>query len=243
MLKPAIQQPLTKQELKDLVKFLSYHLGYVPRIQPKAIFCKTAKEFAQLYESFRVKDPEHIEAINNECSAFFDHSGDANTIVFQGFSYYEGVEMPRFIIPTSYVLHELIHFFQVATGTFGSYRTLYEGISELLCCFLSNDFIISYKKEVMYVFNLAMEINGHDFLKTLQWMKAHTTQSDKNRFAHRSIKQCPTFSKYNPKKLLKALDEDRLDRIANIETQAVLTRYSLPQIIRMCEKNRLLVQL
>lgn len=242
MLKPAIQQNLTKQELKDLVKFLSYHLGYVPVKQPRAIFCKTAKDFARLYESFRVRDPDHIDEINRECNAFFDHTGNADTLVFQGFSYHEGIEIPKFMFPMSTVLHEIIHFFQYATGTYGSYRILYEGINEILSCFLAGDFIIDYKKEALFAFNLVMELNGHDFVSALQWMKTFTVHSNKNRFVHRALKQCPTFTKYNPRKLLIALDGDQLDRIVNPETQAILTRYSLAQMIKICQKNRILLQ-
>ena len=243
MLRPAIQQPLTKQELKDLVKFLSYHLGYVPLKQPKAIFCKTAKEFADLHESFRVRDPEHIAKINSGCRAFFDHTGDADTLVFQGFSYYEGTEIPQFIFPIGTVLHELMHFFQYATGTYGSYKILYEGINDLLAGFFTNEYDIFYPKEVTYAFNLIMEINEHDFYKAIQWMKTFTVHSNKNRFVHRALKQCATFAKYNPRKLLTDLDRDRLDLIENTDTKAVLTRYSLAQIIKLCQKNRPLIEL
>jgi hypothetical protein len=243
MLKPAIQQPLTKQELKDLVKFLSYHLGYVPIKQPKAIFCKSARAFAQLYESFRVRDPDHIDEINRECNAFFDHTGDADTLVFQGFSYHEGTEIPQFMFPMATVVHELIHFFQYATGTYGSYRILYEGINDLLAGFFTGEYIIDYREEAAFAFNLIMELNGHDFSKTLQWMKTFTVHSNKNRFVHRALKQCIAFSKYNPKKLLTALDSNRFDKIVNTETQAIFTRYSLPQIIRLFQKHRSLIQL
>ena len=95
-LKPAVQQPLTKQEVKDIVDFLSYHLGYVPVKMPKAHFCKTAKEFAELYENYKVRELGRIDEINKECHAFFDTGTD--TVVFQGFSYHDGIEIPTFII-------------------------------------------------------------------------------------------------------------------------------------------------
>ena len=221
--------------------FLSYHLGYVPLKKPKAHFCRTAKEFATLYQSYKVNQTDLIDEINKECSAFFDPTTD--TIVFKGFSYHEGIELPQFIFPMSTVVHELIHFFQIATGTYGSYKTLYEGTNEILSCFLMNDFSFDYKIEAIYAFGLIMELVGHDFLTALDWMKRFTVHSNKNRFVHREIKQCPTFSKYNPRKLLTALDENKLDRIENAETQAVFTKYSLKRIVNMCQRNRAVIQL
>jgi hypothetical protein len=241
MLKPAIQQPLTKQEVKELFNFLSYHLGYVPLKMPKAHFCRTAKEFATLYQNYQVHNKELIDEINKECSAFFDPATD--TLVFKGFSYHEGIELPQFIFPMSTVIHELLHFFQIATGTYGSYRILYEGTNDIISCFLMNDYSIDYKVEAVFAFNLVMELVGHDFWKALDWMKRFTVHSNKNRFVHREIKQCSTFAKYNPRKLLTALDANKLESIANAETQAVLTRYSLKRIVSMCQQNRAVIQL
>jgi hypothetical protein len=241
MMKPAIQSPLTKAELKELIHFLSHHLGYVPLRVPKVVFCSTAKEFAALYESYKVRDPERVDEINKEANAFYDPTTE--TIVFQGFSYHEGVEIPKFIIPMSTVVHELIHFFQNATGTYGSYRILYEGTNDLLSCFLMNDFAVDYRDEAAFAFNLIMEISGQDFWKTFEWMKRFTLHSNKNRFVHHEIKACPSFSKYNPRKLLMALDNNNLAAIENEDTRNILTRYSLRKIIQMCQKNRAIIQL
>jgi hypothetical protein len=244
MLKQAIQSPLTKAELRELMQFLSYHLGYVPFRLPKMAFCKTAKDFAERFEGYQVREKEEkIDEINRECGAFYDHPTE--TIVFQGFSYHEGVEIPRFIVPMSTVIHELIHFFQYATGTFGNYRIFYEGTNDLLSCFLVNDFSIDYKQEAKLAFNLIMEMSDHDFLRSLQWMKTFTLHSDKNRFVHRSLKQCPTFMRYNPKKFLEILDDEEKDPMGRIDNDAVrkvLTKYSLKIIVDMCKKYRTIIQ-
>lgn len=247
MLKPAIQQPLTKIEVKELVNFLSYHLGYVPVKTPKAHFCKTAKEFTELYEGYKVREPDKIDEINRDCNAFFDHPSD--TIVFQGFSYHEGAEIPQFIVPMSTVIHELIHFYQYATGTFGSYRVFYEGTNDILSCFLVNDFSIDYKEEAIFAFSIIMEIVGHDFFAALQWIRTYTLHSNKNKFVHREIKRCPSFSKYSPQKLLRLLDDEtltvseKLAKIENEETRKILTRYPLRRIISLCKKHRNTIQL
>jgi len=238
---PAIQKPLTKNELKHWVRFLSYHLGYIPVRYPNVHFCKTAKEFAELYESYKIKEPELIEEINNDCGAFFDHTTD--TIVFQGFSYHEGVEIPRFIIPMSTVLHELIHFFQYATGTFGSYRLFYEGTNDVLASFLSNNFDIYYDDEVILSFSIIMELVNHDFLSAVQWIRTYTLHSNKNDFVYRQLRHAPSFVKYNPRKLLTLLDNEELSlsekigKIENPETQEILTKYSLRKIESLCKKN------
>jgi hypothetical protein len=208
---------------------------------PKACFCSTAKQFANLYESYHVNNVDRIDEINNEVDAFYDPA--STTVVFKGFSYHEGIEIPKFIFPMSTVIHELLHFFQIATGTYGSYRILYEGTNDILSCFLMNDFSIDYELEATYAFNLIMELVGHDFWKALDWMKRFTVHSNKNRFVHREIKQCPTFAKYNPRKLLTALDANKLDSIENAETQAVFTKYSLRRIVNMCQRNRAVIQL
>ena len=56
------------------------------------------------------------------------------------------------------------------------------------------------------------------------------------------MKQCPTFQKYNPKKLLTALDNNALSTIENPDTQDVFRRYSLKRIIAICQKNRNIIQ-
>lgn len=240
MLRPLIQEPLARKELQELVYFLSHHLGYVPSKIPKLIFVKSAKKFAEIYEGYKVKNTDRVDEINRECNVFFDHPTD--TIVFAAYSYHEGKEIPVFVLPMVTMIHELIHFFQYSTGTFGTYRILYEGTNDLLAGFLVNDFKIDYKQEATYAFNLIMEMNDHDFWRSLQWMRTWTLHSDKNRFVHRSMKQCPMFQKYNPKKLLTALDNNALSTIENPDTQAVFRRYSLKRIIDICQKNRNIIQ-
>jgi hypothetical protein len=244
LLTPAIQKPLTKQEVRDLVQFLSYHLGYVPVTTPTMIFARTAKQYASLYEGYKVQAKELIDEINSDTPAFFDHLN--NSIVFQGFSYVNGIDVPQFIIPISTVIHELIHFFQYATGTFGTYRILYEGTNDLLSCFLVNHFDIDYEYEAQYAFNMIMEMTGHNFWSTIQWIRTFTLHSAKNRYVHRCLKQCTSFSKYSPKKLLTILDDEedtkRLDRIENEETRKIFTRYSLRTIINMCRQHRNIIQ-
>lgn len=244
MLKPAIQHPLTKKEVRELVQFLSYHLGYVPLKMPNAHFCRTAKEFATMYQDYQVNATDLIDKINKECSAFFDPRTD--TVVFKGFSYHDGIEIRQFIFPMSTVIHELIHFFQIATGTYGSYRVLYEGINEFLSCFLTNDFGLDnhdYKQELVYAFNLVMELMHHDFLSAVDWMKRFTVSSNKNRLVYHEIKQCTSLAKYNPRRLLTALDENRLDSIANADTQRIFTHYSFARMVSICQHNRAIIQL
>ena len=199
MLKVAINAPLTTQELKDLVDYVSYHLGYVPPTYPKVIFAKSAKEFATLHEGYKVQAEERIEEINTTTSAFLDHIKD--TIVLRAFSYKKGgIEFKAFMIPMAVIIHEIIHFFQYATGTFGSYRVMYEGTNEVLSCLLTGEAIIDWKKEAQYAFNIAMDISYNDFIRAVQWMRTYTLHSDKNSFIHRSLKESPSFSKYSPKK-------------------------------------------
>ena len=135
------------------------------------------------------------------------------------------------------ILHELIHFFQCATGTYGSYRVLYEGANDILSCLLTDDPEIDYKEEVVHAMNLAMALNEQNLSAAIQWMKTLTVHSDKNTFVHRSIRQCPALLKYNPQKLMKLLDEDRIDKIENEETRTLLTRHSLSKIIKMLRKQ------
>ena len=249
IIKPAIQERLTPKEVRDLVDFLSYHLGYAPKKYPKAVFCKTAKQFAQLYETYKIKEPDKIDEINKEVSAFFDHTND--TIVFQGFSYHESVEIPQFVLPMGVVIHELIHFFQYATGTFGTSRIMYEGTNEILSAFFVDDFRFDYNKEVLYAFNLIMELNKHNFWAALQWMRTYTLHSHKNRFVYRAIKQCTTLSRYSPSKLLRILDADSdaktgkgdLHEIDNDETRKILTRYKLPRIKTILKLSREVIKL
>lgn len=235
MLKPAITTPLSKQEVKGLMQFLSHHLGYVPVKTPTVIFAKNAEEYAKLYENYQLKSKELseelINEINSDTPAFFDHLTDS--AVFQAFSYKEGVEIDTFIIPMGTILHELIHFFQYATGTFGTYRVMYEGTNDILSCLLADDTTIDYKQEAVYAMSLAMEISGHDFFQAIQWMKTFTTHSDKNSFVHRSIKQCASFSKYNPRRIMRLLEEDKIEKIENEETRLALKRYTIARMTKL----------
>jgi hypothetical protein len=239
MLKAAITAPLTKQEVRALMQFLSHHLGYVPVKNPTVVFAKTAKEYADLYENWkiRIKDltDKQIDEINSDTPAYFDHLTD--TVVFQAFSYADGKEIETFVITMSTVLHELIHFFQYATGTFGSYRTIYEGTNEILSCMLADDPSIDYKYEAQCAMSLAMEINGHDLMSAIQWMKTCTIHSDKNEFVHRSIAQCPTLSRYNPRKLLLVLDEGKIAKLGNEATRTILTKYSPRRVVKLCRQG------
>ena len=245
MLKAAITAPLTKTEIKGLMQYLSHHLGYVPRKNTTVIFAKTAQQYADLYENWktRTKDltDEQIEEINSDTPAYFDHLTD--TAVFQGFSYVEGTEIGTFVITMSTILHELIHFFQYSTGSYGSYRTMYEGTNDILSCMLTDDVIIDYKDEASHAMSLAMEINGHDLISAVQWMKTYTVHSDKNDFVHRSIKQCRTFSRYNPRNLMLSLDaatgKDRwkIEKIENDEIRSVLTRYGNAHVVKLCRQG------
>lgn len=236
MLKPAITAPLRKNEVRDLVHYVSHHLGYAPLKMPRVVFATSAKSYANLYKGYVTRSKEisqeQVVEINNSTPAFFDHITD--TIVFQGFSYVDGAEIDTFLVPMPTVIHEIIHFFQYATGTFGSYRVLYEGTNDIISCLLTdNPEHIDYPEEAVFAMSLAMEINQHDFFRALQWMKTFTTHSDKNGFVYRSIRQCATLSKYNPSKLLKMLDESKLDKIDNEETRELLTRYSLGRLKKL----------
>jgi hypothetical protein len=239
MLKVAITYPLTKQEVKGLLDFLSHHLSYVPLKTPTVIFAQNAKIYAKLYEGYESRSKEvsqeKIIEINSDTPAFYDHLNEL--VVFQGFSYREGIEIDRFIIPMATIIHELIHFFQYATGPYGSYRVLYEGANDILSCLLTDDPEIDYKEEVVHAMNLAMALNEQNLSAAIQWMKTLTVHSDKNTFVHRSIRQCPALLKYNPQKLMKLLDEDRIDKIENEETRTLLTRHSLSKIIKMLRKQ------
>lgn len=241
MLQQALQKSLTKKEVRDLISFLSYHLGYIPNRIPAVHFCATAKEFAELYENYKVKEPELIEEINTECGAFYDHLRE--TVIFQGFSYHEGIEIPRFIIPMSTVIHEFIHFFQCVTGTFGSYRLFYEGTNDILSVFLSNNFDIYYKEEVVLVFGIIMELVGHNFLSAIQWIRTYTVHSNKNDFVHRQLRHSHVFAKYKIRKLLTMLDREdlsiteKMQRIENPEIRDLLTKYPLHKIRTLCKKN------
>lgn len=257
IIKPAIQAPLTAKEVKELVNFLSYHLGYAPNKVPNVIFCKTAKQFARLFADYKSKEPDRIDEINRNVGSFFDHTND--TVVFKGFSYLDGIEVPEFIIPMNTVIHELIHFFQIATGTYGTSRVMYEGTNEILSAFFTDDLRFDYKKEVLCAFNLIMELNDHNFWAALQWMRTYTLHSHKNRFVYREIKQCSTLSRYSPSKLLKILDApipedtvaysdakavvDALNKIDNDETRKILTRYTLPKIKTILKLNREVIKL
>lgn len=240
---PSIIQKLTRQEVKNIVRFLSYHLGYVPSTVPQVVFAKTASQYAKLLgEYVRTKGDyeDYIDESNKGARAFYAHH--SNTIVFQGFSYVEGEEIPQFIIPLSTIIHEFIHFFQYATGPYGSYSILYEGTNEILSCFLGNEYKVDYEKEAVIAFNLVMELSGHDFWEAINWMRKYTLHSDKNGFTHRSIKTHPTFSKYKPAKLMKLLEKGDLDQIENEEVRSVFTKYSLTKIKQICAANRQIVQ-
>lgn len=240
MLRSLIREPLVKQEIRDIIRFLSYHIGYVPVTEPKVIFAKTAKQFAQLFEGYKVQ-PDSIDEINKETSAFYDHL--TNTIVFKGFTYVDGVEIKKFIIPFSTAVHEFIHFFQYSTGTFGSYRTLYEGTNDILSFFLiADDYVLDYKAESVYAFNMVNEFTEGNFWETINWMKKFTTHSDKNDFVHRAIKNCTTFSKYNPPNLLKILDDGDLMKIENEDVRKVFTKYPLYRVKQLLTRNRQIVQ-
>ena len=235
MLKPAITSPLTKQEIKGIIQYVSHHIGYVPIKVPTVIFASSAKKYANLFENYETRskelNQEKIAEINSKTAAFFDHLKD--NVVFQGFSYRDGTEIDTFVIPMSTIVHEFIHFFQYATGTFGSYKIMYEGTNDILSCMLADDPSIDYKEEAVYAMGLAMEINEHDFFRAIQWMKTFTTHSDKNSFVHRSIKQCAAFSKYDPRRLMRLLENNRLDKIENEETRLILKRYNIQRIVKL----------
>lgn len=232
-----IQRPLTRAEINKILQFLSYHLNFKPVPKLSMIFAKTPEEFAKLHG----KEPGFttIEDINNEVPAFFDHN--TNTAVFQAFSYVDEIAVPSFIIPMATVIHECIHFFQHASGTYGTWRTMYEGTNEILSCFFTDDYSFDYKQEAVYAFNLAMAINYNDFWEAINWIKKYTVHSDKNKFVHRSIIQSKQFAKYRPQTLMQRLDADQLDRIQNDEIRALLTKYSEGTIKKILHANRQII--
>lgn len=154
-----IQRPLTKAEIHKILQFLSYHLNFTPVQKLSMVFAKTPEEFAKLHG----KEPGFttIQDINNEVPAFFDHS--TNTAVFQAFSYVNEIAVPAFIIPMATIIHECIHFYQYSSGTYGTWRTMYEGTNEILSGFFADDYAFDYKEEAMYSFNLAMALNDNNF--------------------------------------------------------------------------------
>jgi hypothetical protein len=232
-----IQRPLTRAEITKILQFLSYHLNFKPSQKLTMIFAKTPEEFAKLHG----KEPGFttIEDINSNVPAFFDHN--TNTAVFQAFSYVDGIAVPTFIIPMATIIHECIHFYQHSSGTYGSWKTMYEGTNEILSCFFTDDYAFDYREEAVYVFNLVMAINYNDFWEAINWMKRYTVHSDKNKFVHRSIIQSPTFSKFRPTNLMRWLDANQLSKIKNDEVRSVLTKYSEGQIKKILHSNRQLI--
>ena len=232
-----IQRPLTRAEITKIVQFLSYHFNYKPRQKLSMIFAKTPKAFAKIYG----KEPGFMtdHDINNKVPAFFDQY--TNTAVFQAFSYVNGITVPTYIIPMSTVVHECIHFFQYSSGPYGSWRTMYEGTNELLCCFFTDDYQFDYKKEAVYAFNLAMALNRNDFWDAINWIKHYTVHSDKNRFVSRSIIQSGVFPKFRPSNLMRWLDSDQLVKIKNDDIRALFSKYTEGQIKKMLHTNRQLI--
>jgi len=240
MLTQSVQRPLTKQEVKEVVKFVSYHLNYVPLTEFNVEFVKSAKEYADWYEGYKVRTPEHIDEINKDIPCFFDQT--TNTAVMQAFNYIDGIVVPVFVYPMATIVHECIHFFQYATSTsVGTWKVMYEGTNEVLSCFLMNDDVFDYEKEAQYAFNLIMELCAHDFMDAIIWMKRYTVHSNKNGFVERSIKQCPTFSKFRPRNLLRWLDNNQLGRIKNDAARAIFTKYGMYQIKQMIHANHELI--
>jgi hypothetical protein len=235
-----IQRPLTRSEVDDILKYLSYHLSYTPTNKLRVIFTKTPKQFAKLHGAEPDLDLITEDQINQgRPSGFFDHL--TNTVVFQGFSYVEGITVSQFVIPMADVIHEIIHFYQYSTGTFGKWQTLYEGTNEILSCFFTDDYSFDYKDEAVYVFNLAMILSNNDFWEAINWMKRYTTHSDKDGFVSRSILQCETLSKYRPSNLMRWLDNKDLQKIKNVEVRNLFTKYSESKIKKLLHKNRQLI--
>jgi len=240
MHKSVFKDRITHTEIKNLVTFLSYHLNYIPYEIPKVKIAKTAKHFAKLWYQYETVTDEWINEINTNIDAFYDHIN--KVIVFQGFAYVDRIEIPDvYIIPMATVIHELIHFFQVESGGYGSYQFLYEGTNEFLSAFLTGDFTIDYPKEMVHAFNLIMECNYHDFYSAVHWIKKFTVHSNKNMFTHRMLKNSPLYSKYRPSNLLRKIDDGNLNKIDNPEVVQSLKKYGLAKIRNLINKNRQLI--
>lgn len=229
----AIQKKLTKKEIQQIVSFLSYHLNYSPAYLPTVIFAKTAKEFTKYYRQCKSTDDDFIEELNESTYAFYAHTN--NIIVFQGFSYVEGNEDSRFIISLNTVIHEFLHYFQYATGTFGKYRIFFEGIPELLSCFFTNDYQIDYQIESIIIFNLIMHLVNNDEIACINWMKKYLCYSNKDVFIRSELKTCPELRKIN----LKLLDE--INSISTIPE--ILSRYSINDIQKKLQNVQQIVKL
>lgn len=216
----AIQKPLTTAEIRQIIIFLSYHLNYTPAYLPKVIFAKTAKEFTKYYKQCKEHDEEFVEELNKSTYAFYDHIN--NVIVFQGFSYVEGNEDSRFIVSLNAVLHEFIHYYQYAAGTYGKYQLFYEGTAELLSCFFTKDYQIDYQIESIIVFNLVMHAVNDNVVDCINWMKKYTVYSNKDVFINGELKTC---------KKLKRIQLDQLNQIELFEDiPKLLSRYSMSDI-------------
>ena len=239
MRKSVIKDRLSKSELKQLVKFLSYHLNFIPYSLPSIKIAKTARQFAQAWFDYKTMTPQYIEEVNSSYDAFYDHT--TRQIVFQGFAYVDKTEIPDiYVIPMSTVIHELIHFFQFESGGYGSYQFLYEGTNELFSAFLTGDFAIDYPNETIHAFSLAMEVNDHDFFSAINWIRRFTVHSDKNQFVKRALRNSSLFSKYQPTNFLKKVDED-ITQLKNEEVIACLRRYRLSRIRELLNRNRPLI--
>lgn len=234
-----IQRPLTRKQINEILQFLSYHLNYVPPNKLNMVFAKTPEQFAKLHGKEPLAGLNTSDEINRVVPAFFAH--EINTAVFQGFSYVAGIAVPNFLIPMSTIIHECIHFYQYSSGTYGTWRTMYEGTNELLSCFFTDDYQFDYKLEAVYAFNLAMAINYENFWEAINWIKHYTTHSDKNTFVTRSILQTPIFTKFRPTNLMRWLDANTLHKIKNEEVRALLTKRGEAQIKNLLHKNRQLI--
>jgi hypothetical protein len=234
-----IQRPLTRAQINEVLEFLSYHLNYYPPNKLNMIFAKTPKQFARLHGKDKQAGLITSDEINTEVPAFFDHI--TNTIVFQAFSFIEGVTVPTFIMPMTTVIHECIHFYQYSSGTYGSWKTMYEGTNEILSCFFSDDYEFDYNEEAIYAFNLIMALNNGNFWEAINWMKHYTTHSDKNTFVTRSILQSTVFAKFRPSNLMRWLDANTLHKIKNEDVRILFTKYGRSQIKKQLHKNRQLI--
>ena len=233
-----IQRPLTRAEINNILQYLSYHLSYIPPKRVKVVFTTTPEQYAELHGV----EPEYvtIDKINqNSPKGFFDH--EHYMVVFQGFSYVDGITVPQFVLPMTTVIHEFIHFYQYSTGAYGKWEILYEGTNELLSCFFTDDYSFDYKEEAVYAFNLALLINNNDFWEAINWMKRYTTHSKKDEFASRSILQCELLAKYRPSNLLRWLNNKQLHKIKNEEVRALFTKFSETQIKQLLHKHRQLI--
>jgi hypothetical protein len=228
-----IQRPLTKSEISDILQFLSYHLNYTPIPKLHLKFAKTPSVFERYYDKFRTETP------GDTCTAFFDHV--TYTAVFRAYTLVDSVLVPKFIMPMSTVVHELIHYYQYSTGSYGTWQTMYEGTAEILSCFYTDDYAIDYDIETRYAFNLAMALNDDNFWEAMNWIKKYTTHSDKNKFVSRSILQSPKFQKYRPSNIMRWLDTNKLNRIKNEEVRNLFTKLSLGQIKKMLHTHRQLI--